>query len=388
MKSLRPIRLVRRDTQGRDALRRLAASVAVVGDSAITAWLGARGVSVVHVHDPAALDPRQTPVAVIAEHSVQPGSRQNQDLRAFVMAGGRALVLEQDYSLFPGVAMARQPIEMARVRDALHPAHGRHRRRRPALLRRRPVRPAFVRRLGDGHALRQAARGEPGAAAGRFERRRLRHGRAELGPGDRSADRIGRAHRLATAADRQTGRVAGRRALPAQRAAVPGGLRSRPRPQKSVETAAGLARPGRPERRHHADGRASPAGARGGGIGLAHRGGAHRRGVESGGCVARLLGAGGRPADRAIRAGACDVPVDRPSIRRRKRSRISWRGSATRTPAGWRTGPTPRPIAKSASSIGCCGSTARSSTCRTRRDPAWTCCTATTTRRSGSACRG
>jgi beta-galactosidase len=96
--------------------------VALWGKSPIAAWLANHGVQVAMVDESTPLNPRATPILIVGEHVVTPGSTQNQYLRDFVAAGGRALVLEQDYSIFPGVALARMPIEMARVRDALHPA--------------------------------------------------------------------------------------------------------------------------------------------------------------------------------------------------------------------------------------------------------------------------
>ena len=96
--------------------------IAVVGPSAAITWLTNHGVRVVRVADLASLDPKKTPLALIGEHVITPDSEQNRQLRDFVMAGGRALLLEQDYSIFPGLSMSRMPIEMAHVRDPLHPA--------------------------------------------------------------------------------------------------------------------------------------------------------------------------------------------------------------------------------------------------------------------------
>ena len=96
--------------------------IAVVGQTAAVRWLANHGVRIIRVADIAALDPRRTPVALIGEHTIAPDSEQNRRLRDFVMAGGRALLLEQDHSVFPGLSVARMPIEMARVRDPLHPA--------------------------------------------------------------------------------------------------------------------------------------------------------------------------------------------------------------------------------------------------------------------------
>ncbi|MCS7060884.1 MAG: glycoside hydrolase family 2 TIM barrel-domain containing protein [Anaerolineae bacterium] len=128
-----------RTNQGRDMVRRPVRladpsqrwelidlpSIAVVGQTAALRWLADHGGRAVRVLDIAALDVQCTPIAVIGERTIAPGSTQNQHLREFVQAGGRVLVLEQDHSVFPGLSLARMPIEMARVRDPLHPVlHG------------------------------------------------------------------------------------------------------------------------------------------------------------------------------------------------------------------------------------------------------------------------
>jgi hypothetical protein len=97
-------------------------AVAVVGSSAAAPWLETRGVQIVRLADPAQLDATRQRVAIIGEQTVVPGSAQNLHLRAFVAAGGRVLLLEQSHSAFPGLALARQPIEMAHVRAPQHPA--------------------------------------------------------------------------------------------------------------------------------------------------------------------------------------------------------------------------------------------------------------------------
>jgi beta-galactosidase len=96
-------------------------TVGVWGRGEILAWLEGHGVSAVQLAEDAPLDPQETPLLVVAEHSVQPGSDQNRRLAAFLAAGGRALVLEQDHSLFPGLSVARMPVEFAQVRDPQHP---------------------------------------------------------------------------------------------------------------------------------------------------------------------------------------------------------------------------------------------------------------------------
>jgi hypothetical protein len=95
--------------------------VAVWGESTILPWLKAHGVNAVQLSGNTALNPKATPLLIVGERAVQPGTNQNQRVRDFMAAGGCVLVLEQAHSLFPGLAMERMPIEMAHVRDASHP---------------------------------------------------------------------------------------------------------------------------------------------------------------------------------------------------------------------------------------------------------------------------
>lgn len=95
--------------------------VGVMGRSAWARWLRARGVDVLELAGDAAPDARATPLVIIGERAIEPGSQQCRRLREFVEAGGRALVMEQDHTLFAGVRLERRPIEMAFVRDAGHP---------------------------------------------------------------------------------------------------------------------------------------------------------------------------------------------------------------------------------------------------------------------------
>ena len=95
--------------------------VAIWGKSSLTGWLAGHGVKVTSVDGSGVLDPSVTPLLVIGEQSVIPGSDQNRILRQFVMQGGRALVLEQTYSIFPGVTTRAFSSETAQVRDPFHP---------------------------------------------------------------------------------------------------------------------------------------------------------------------------------------------------------------------------------------------------------------------------
>ncbi len=95
--------------------------IAIWGESKLSGWLQGHGIAVQRVDDPAGLDPVKTPVLVVAEHTVEPGSTQNQTVHDYAARGGRVLVLEQGHSLFPGLAVERMPIEMAHLRDTAHP---------------------------------------------------------------------------------------------------------------------------------------------------------------------------------------------------------------------------------------------------------------------------
>jgi len=95
--------------------------LAMVGRSTMTPWLRTRGVAVSELADPSELDVAKTPVAIVAERTAPGGPEWTSALHGFVSAGGRVLVLEQEQSLLPGLSVARQPIEMAFVRDSRHP---------------------------------------------------------------------------------------------------------------------------------------------------------------------------------------------------------------------------------------------------------------------------
>jgi hypothetical protein len=95
--------------------------IAVWGPSRILGWLRRHGVEVKALSLDATPDPVVLPVVVVGEHSVGPGSPAVCWFHDYVAAGGRLLVLEQEHSLFPGLQLARMPIEMAHVRDPQHP---------------------------------------------------------------------------------------------------------------------------------------------------------------------------------------------------------------------------------------------------------------------------
>ncbi|GEM_PF-746926 len=97
-------------------------AVGVWGGGAIVGWLGAHGVAPLLLAGEALPDPRDVPIVVVGEDSVTPGSPIVSRFHDYVARGGGLLVLEQTHSLFPGLALARMPAEMAHVRDAGHPA--------------------------------------------------------------------------------------------------------------------------------------------------------------------------------------------------------------------------------------------------------------------------
>ncbi len=114
----RPLRVVhpRRRT---DPLRLPA--VGVWGGGAIVGWLAGHGVTPRLLDRDALPDPADVPIVVVGEGSVAPDSPIVQRFHDYVAGGGGLLVLEQTHSLFPGLALARMPTEMAHVRDAGHP---------------------------------------------------------------------------------------------------------------------------------------------------------------------------------------------------------------------------------------------------------------------------
>ncbi len=95
--------------------------VGVWGGGRVIPWLRAHGVEPLLLAGETLPDPVAVPIIVVGEGSVPPGSPIVQRFHDYVVAGGGLLVLEQTHSLFPGLALARMPIEMAHVRDASHP---------------------------------------------------------------------------------------------------------------------------------------------------------------------------------------------------------------------------------------------------------------------------
>jgi len=96
--------------------------VGVWGKSLVSSWLKECGITVVDIDDPSGLAVKSIGVLIVAEHSIEPGTDQNLKLQEYLQDGGRALVLEQSCSVFPGLKVERMPIEMAHIRDCSHPA--------------------------------------------------------------------------------------------------------------------------------------------------------------------------------------------------------------------------------------------------------------------------
>ena len=93
---------------------------ALYGTGAVCGFLDSHCVEYVQTHDPATLDPKKTPVLIVADNSVKPSSDDNVRIRKFLQRGGSVLVLEQTNPLFPELKIARMPVEMAHARSPRH----------------------------------------------------------------------------------------------------------------------------------------------------------------------------------------------------------------------------------------------------------------------------
>jgi hypothetical protein len=60
-------------------------------------------------------------VLVIGKNAIEPGSNQNTEILSFVRKGGRVVVFEQRYSLFPAIALESKPVLAAHIRAPHHP---------------------------------------------------------------------------------------------------------------------------------------------------------------------------------------------------------------------------------------------------------------------------
>jgi hypothetical protein len=91
------------------------------GDGGLDAFLGRLGCDYAWVDDLDAASLAEYAILLMAPNTVEPGSRQNQAVRAFVAAGGRLIVMAQRYSLFPEVVLEDKPVLKAFVRSFDHP---------------------------------------------------------------------------------------------------------------------------------------------------------------------------------------------------------------------------------------------------------------------------
>ncbi len=80
------------------------------------------GIKASAVKDLTAESLRDITVLIVGSSSIKSGTSQNQDILRYVRAGGRALVLDQRYSLFPQIELEEKPILHAWMRAIEHPA--------------------------------------------------------------------------------------------------------------------------------------------------------------------------------------------------------------------------------------------------------------------------
>jgi hypothetical protein len=97
-------------------------TIGIWGKSDAYDWLCDAGLCVTALDDLSVTEIDAIGVLIVSEHSIEPGTDQNVKLLEYLNNGGRALVLEQSCSVFPGLKVERMPIEMAHVRDFSHPA--------------------------------------------------------------------------------------------------------------------------------------------------------------------------------------------------------------------------------------------------------------------------
>jgi len=91
--------------------------VALVGDGSIEPVLAAHGVETRRVERIA--DAKATPVLVVEKGAVEAGTDQHRELDAFCRAGGRAVVLEQNASLFPRMPIDTKAAERVHLRGGI-----------------------------------------------------------------------------------------------------------------------------------------------------------------------------------------------------------------------------------------------------------------------------
>lgn len=86
------------------------------GEMSIRSILESHGIRPKTVARISDCDPGTTPLLVIAKNAVEAGTGQNRELARFLQAGGRAVVLEQNNSIFPRVDIQSRPAERCHIR--------------------------------------------------------------------------------------------------------------------------------------------------------------------------------------------------------------------------------------------------------------------------------
>lgn len=96
--------------------------LAVFGPGSLRAALESLGASPAYLPSLDALKPGAFDVVILEQNTVAAGSPQNRLVQAFCRAGGRALVMEQAVSLFPGLQLEDKPLQTQFIRAPGHPA--------------------------------------------------------------------------------------------------------------------------------------------------------------------------------------------------------------------------------------------------------------------------
>ena len=99
----------------------LRGAVAVVGNGSSTRLLRLLGVKAKRLKRLDDLNLRGIRTLLIERNWVKPDSEQHLAIRAFAAAGGRVVLLEQETSLFPGLALEAKPMSTAFIRGPGHP---------------------------------------------------------------------------------------------------------------------------------------------------------------------------------------------------------------------------------------------------------------------------
>ena len=101
---------------------RLRGAVAVIGNGSSARLLRLLGLKVKRLKRLDGTTLRGIGTLLVERHWVKPGSDQHLAIRAFADAGGRVVLLEQEASLFPGLALEAKPVSTAFIRASGHPA--------------------------------------------------------------------------------------------------------------------------------------------------------------------------------------------------------------------------------------------------------------------------